>query len=310
VIERVLISCASALVLLSCLSAIAAERPATRPAITLDLGGGVTLKLVDIPPGKFMMGSPEMEKDRGKDEKQHAVTISKAFYMGVTDVTVDQFAAFVKESGYTTDAEKTGNDENRKARGHSWRDPGFEQKGNHPVVNVSWNDAHAFCDWLSRKSGKKVTLPTEARWEYACRAGTTTTFFWGDDREAGQGWLNARDQSCRKVVLFTPAQWLWTSWDDGFPYTSPVDTFKPNPFGLYDMAGNVYQWCEDRYGDYDESKAVDPIGSETGGVRVLRGGCWFGSLIRCRPANRNWNDAAAWTTYFGFRVTVLPAGAE
>ena len=177
-------------------------------AMTVDLGDKVTMKLVQVPAGKFTMGSPEAEKkaavkeavaagnsekdatDVFKDEVQHEVTISKPFYMGITHVTVDQFAAFVKDSGYKTEAEKDGwaggfeikdgklND--KRVNGCSWRKPSFDQKGDHPVVQVSWNDAKAFCDWLSKKSGKTVVLPTEAQWEYACRAGTKTAYPWGD----------------------------------------------------------------------------------------------------------------------------------
>ncbi|MCX5683322.1 MAG: SUMF1/EgtB/PvdO family nonheme iron enzyme, partial [Planctomycetota bacterium] len=165
--------------------------------LTLDLGGGATMKLVLIPAGKFLMGSPATEKDRSKDEVQHEVMIGKPFYMGITSVTVDQFAAFVKDSGYKTDAEKDGfsvvfeikdgTSMKKEVDGCSWRNPGFDQKGDHPVVQVSWNDARAFCDWLSKKSGKTVVLPTESQWEYACRAGSKTAYLWGDNPDDGKG---------------------------------------------------------------------------------------------------------------------------
>ena len=138
------------------------------------------------------------------------MTISKPFYMGVTHVTVDQFAAFVKDSGYKTDAEKDGwsvgfeikdgKIDVKKVDGCSWRNPSFDQKGDHPVVQVSWNDAKAFCDWLSKKSGKTVGLPTEAQWEYACRAGTKTAYPWGDNPDDGKGWANCADQSLKKKI--------------------------------------------------------------------------------------------------------------
>ena len=144
------------------------------------------------------------------------MTISKPFYMGVTHVTVDQFAAFVKDSGYKTDAEKDGwsvgfeikdgKFVRQKMDGCSWRNPSFDQKGDHPVVQVSWNDAKAFCDWLSKKSGKTVTLPTEAQWEYACRAGTTTAYPWGDNPDDGKGWANCADQSLKKKIPNQPAE--------------------------------------------------------------------------------------------------------
>src|ERR1035437_9439728 len=192
-----------------------AQPAATRAAagakeLTLDLGNKVTLKLVQIPAGKFLMGSPETEKDRGKDQVQHEVTISKPFYMGSTHVTVDQFAAFVKDSGYKTDAEKDGWSYGfeikdgkiavRTVNGCSWRNPSFDQKGDHPVVQVSWNDAKAFCDWLSKKRGRTVMLPTEAQWEYANRAGATTAYPWGDNPDDGKGWGNCADQSLKNKL--------------------------------------------------------------------------------------------------------------
>ena len=166
--------------------------------LTLDLGDKVKLELVLIPAGSFTMGSPESEKYRGSDEKQHTVTISKPFYMGVTHVTVDQFAVFAKDAGYKSDAEKQGSASSIRivdgksafkmnVPGVSWRNPTYPQRGDHPVVWVSWNDARAFCDWLSKKSGLTVRLPTEAEWEYACRAGTQTAYPWGDNPDDGKG---------------------------------------------------------------------------------------------------------------------------
>ncbi len=175
---------AAVAMLFACAPAPPSSGPASagQPAkeLTLDLGDKVTLKLVEIPAGKFLMGSPTTEKVRDTNESQHEVTITKPFYMGITHVTVDQFAAFAKDANYKTDAEKSGQVvgleikdgmmQPDSTRGHSWRDPGFPQTGNHPAVVISWNDAQAFCDWLAKKSGKNVQLPTEAQWEYACRA--------------------------------------------------------------------------------------------------------------------------------------------
>jgi len=295
--------------------------PRTQPAstraaaganeLTLDLGDKVTLKMVQIPAGRFLMGSPQTEKGRQDDEVQHEVTISKPFYMGVTHVTVDQFAAFVKDSGYKTDAEKDGwsaalsitagvLDANKTA-GCSWRSPSFDQKGDHPVVQVSWNDATAFCGWLSKRSGRTVALPTEAQWEYACRAGTQTAYPWGDNPDDGKGWANCADQSLKRRVPNSAAQIGFFSWDDGFVFTSPVGSFKANAFGLYDMIGNADQWCEDRYGDYDTGAATDPIGAKTGGFRVVRGGSWF-DFEGCRSGSRGGTDPDFRCGYYGFRV--------
>ena len=293
-----------------------AAAPVPQPVkeLVLDLGDKVTLKLVQIPAGKFLMGSPEIEKDRIKDEVQHEVTISKPFYMGVTHVTVDQFAQFVKESGYKTEAEKAGwsigfeikdgEFDFKKVDGCSWRNPNFDQKGDHPVVQVSRNDSKAFCDWLSKKSSKTVVLPTEAQWEYACRAGTKTAYPWGDDLDDGKAWANCADQSLKKKLPNAPAEWKFFSWDDGFVFTSPVRSFKANAFGLYDMTGNAWQWCQDRYGDYEKGAATDPTGADTGGLGVLRGGSWAGIPRSCRSANRNGYNPGYRGGSYGLRVVV------
>ena len=310
-----------------------AAGPSSQPAkeLTLDLGNGVSMKLVQIPAGKFTMGSPESEKRQAvkeavaagvsevdakksfADEVQHEVTISKPFYMGISHVTVDQFAAFVKDSGYKTDAEKDGwsigfeikdgKFDFKKVNGCSWRNPSFDQKGDHPVVLVSWNDAKAFCDWLSKKSSKTVVLPTEAQWEYACRAGTKTAYPRGDNPDDGKGWANCADQSLKKKI---PNQegWGFFSWDDGYVFTSPVASFKANAFGLYDMNGNACHWCQDRYGAYEQGAATDPTGADTGGLRVLRGGSWLHGAGDCRSACRYWEDPVGRGDGVGFRVAV------
>ena len=257
------------------------------------------------------MGSPETEKGRDTDEVQHEVTISKPFFLGMTHVTVDQFAAFVNASGYKTDAEKEGASDGLEIKdgrlnlisvaGCSWQNPGFEQKGDHPVVQVSWNDATKFCEWLAQKSGKRVVLPTEAQWEYACRAGTTTAYPWGDNPDAGQGWANGADQSLKKKVPNAPADWAFFTWDDGFAFTSPVARFKANAFGLYDMIGNANQWCQDPYAIYvdpDKRKSV------AGSARVPRGGSWYNDPSRCRSALRSWREPSTRYVDCGFRVAV------
>ena len=292
--------------------------------ITLDLGDKAVLKMVLIPAGKFLMGSPESEEGHRKDEVQHEVTISKPFYMGVTHVTVDQFAAFVKESGYKTDAEREGwgwGIETRngkllpgklkngkfvaaKISGASWRDPGFDQKGDHPVVQVIWHDAKAFCDWLSKKSGKWVALPTEAQWEYACRAGTKTAWPWGDNPDEGKGWANCADQSLKKM-LPDNAGITCFGWDDGFVFTAPAGSFRSNAFGLFDMIGNAAHWCQDRYGDYGTGAVADPTGAEAGMARVIRGGSWNNyAPSNCRSASRYRFAPDHRNERYGFRIIV------
>lgn len=266
--------------------------------MTLDLGNKVTLKLVQVPAGRFTMGSPETEENRAEDEVQHDVTISKPFYLGIVHVTVDQFAAFVQESGYKTEAEKAGWSYNvvlrdgnigEKTAGISWRNPGFDQTGDHPAVQVSWNDAKTFCDCLSKKSGKRVRPPTEAEWEYACRAGTKTAYPWGDNPGDGKGLANCADQNLKKNLPNAPADWTFFSWDDHFVFTSPVGSFKANAFGIYDMIGNALEWCSDCYGPYDERPVIDPAGPvrlNDNSSHVLRGGAWSGLVPCCRAAAR------------------------
>jgi formylglycine-generating enzyme len=290
--------------------------------LTLDLGNKVMMNLALVPAGKFLMGSPETEAGRDAYETQHEVRISKPFYMGVTHVTVDQFAAFVRDSDYRTDAEKAGwsngfeikdgKIEFKKVEGCSWRNPTFAQKGDHPVVQVTWNDAQAFCAWLSKKSGRTVELPTEAQWEYACRAGTKTAYPWGDNPDDGKGWDNCADQSLRGKTPVGYGGEGFFSWDDGFAFTAPAGTFKANALGLYDMHGNVWQWCQDRHGDdgvdYGREAAVDPTGQETGNKRVLRGGTWISAPRGCRSAYRGWLEPDQGYDNGGFRVVVAEAG--
>jgi formylglycine-generating enzyme required for sulfatase activity len=167
------------------------------------------MKLVLIPAGKFMMGSPESEKDRRPNEEQHEVEIKQPFFLGIHEVRVRDFRAFVEDAGYQTEAEKAHSK-------NSWQKPAIAQTEDHPVVLVSWNDAQAFCAWLTKKEGKKYRLPTEAEWEYACRAGTKTPYYTGED-EAGL-------REAANLRYYT---------------TTPVGQFKANAFGLFDMHGNV-----------------------------------------------------------------------
>src|SRR5262249_33763401 len=161
---------------------------------------------------------------------------------------------------------------------YTWRWVGRRQTERHPVLNVSWNDAVAFCEWLSeqeRKEGWTYRLPTEAEWEYACRAGTSTPFSCGDIVWSLRKHANLADASLRpKLKGRAYDNWGFAPWDDGCPFDAPVGSFRPNPWGLYDMHGNVLQWCQDRYGAryYRLSEKDDPQGPKTGKFRVVRGG--------------------------------------
>ena len=287
----------------------------------LDLGNGAIVILVCIPPGKFLMGCPDPKEDGYSDQVPHEVLLTQAFYMAATPVTVDQFAAFAKDTGYETEGEKAGSSlgfeikvtpagpslEPKTVAACSWRSPGFEQKGSHPVVEVSWNDAQAFCAWLSKKSGWTVALPTEAQWEYACRAGTKTIYPWGDNPDGGRGWANCGDRSFKKKLGGTFAM-AGFGWDDGFVFTSPVGSFNRNAFGLYDMIGNVKQWCQDWYGPYGKGAVTDPTGPVTGRGRVIRGASWLSIPWNCGSAARHMDAAENRDCDVGFRIVVTASG--
>jgi len=219
-----------------------AKRVGLPAAQELDLGGGVTMEFVLIPAGKFMMGSPETEKGRFADETQHEVTISKPFYMGKYSVTQEQYEAITGTNPSNFKGVKS------------------------PVENVSWEDAQEFCKKLSAKSGKTVQLPTEAQWEYACRAGTISAYYCGDE-----------EADLARVA--------WRSLNSGGT-THPVGQKEPNAWVLYDMHGNVWEWCEDLFGEYPTGVATDRRGSRTGTGRVLRGGSWNSNPWVCRSAVR------------------------
>lgn len=314
-----------------------AEKPS--PSITNSIG----MRLVKIPAGAFMMGNheaaeemprsfPQYEAERFQLDDEypvHKVRITRAFYLGAYAVTVGEFRKFVEASHYATDAERyddvsspPGSDRKRSGYGGygynretgkldeqrnpkvNWREVGFPQTERHPVTNVSWNDAVAFCKWLSEKEKKSYRLPTEAEWEYACRAGTTTRYYAGDDPELLVTIANSYDRSTAKV---DPD---WTRFalkgDDGFEFTAPVGRFAPNKFGLYDMHGNVWQWVSDRYGAdyYAHSPVDDPQGPATGGKRVRRGGGWATWAFYCRSSFRNYNTPQSRYFNLGFRVVL------
>jgi len=258
------------------------------PETVLDLGNDVQMRLVLIPAGKFIMGSPATEAGRGGDEgPQHAVTISKPFYMGVFEVTQEQYEQVMGAN------------------------PSRFKGATNPVEWVSWDDAVEFCRKLSARTGKKVMLPTEAQWEYACRAGTTTAFHTGDELKPGQA--NAGIPS-------NPGVWdRIMAWVEKFLpqkaktiQTTPAGSFPPNGFGLYDMHGNVWEWCSDWHADsyanlpagQAGAKNQDPTGPDSGASRVLRGGSWGGDPQLCRSALRFRLTPDYRICDVGFRVAV------
>jgi formylglycine-generating enzyme required for sulfatase activity len=249
-------------------------------------------EMIVVPPGSFSMGSPTNEEQRFENEgPQHPVTISRAFAVGKFMVTVDQFADFVKATGYDAGSKCQTQEEKYDERsGRSFLKPGFPQTGSNPAVCLNWNDAKAYVQWLAKKTGRAYRLLTEAEWEYAARAGTSTRYFWGD--EIGIG--NANCAGCG------------SQWDR--KQTAPVGSFKPNAFGLYDMLGNAWQWLED-------CKSIDYKGAPVDGSawtsgdcigigHVNRGGSWLAFPWNLRAAARfslAWG-AAVRTCDQGFRV--------
>jgi formylglycine-generating enzyme required for sulfatase activity len=253
-------------------------------------GGGEGPEMVWIPAGSFQMGG-----SGDSDEKPvHEVSVDR-FAMGQDEVTVGEFRQFVSATGYKTDAEKKGDcwsykDGWKKVKGANWHNPGFSQNNNHPVVCVSWNDATAYTNWLSQQTRQQYRLPTEAEWEYAARAGTTTKYWWGD--KIGSNKANCRNSDS----------------GDSFDYTAPVGSFDANPFGIHDTVGNVWEWVRDWYDSdyYRNSPPHDPNGPSRGTYRVLRGGAWNASASDCRVAVRYHSGPGGRLLSLGFRLLRQP----
>ncbi len=235
------------------------------PSFTNSIGQ----KFVLIPAGSFMMGSPTSEPKRDDDERQHRVTISKPFYMQTTEVTQGQWQAVMGSN--PSHFSSCGDD--------------------CPVEQVSWNDAQEFIRRLNAKEGtNQYRLPTEAEWEYACRAGTTTPFAFGSCLSTNQANYDGNYPlpGCNKGAYRGS--------------TVSAGSFAPNSWGLHDMHGNVWEWCRDRYGDYPSGSVTDPAGPSSGSFRVNRGGSWFFNARDCRSAYRSRSDPGGRSFDLGFRL--------
>lgn len=300
------------------------------------------LVLVLIPPGEFFMGSSpaqgefavkwlaripriapgEEERLRNEEQPQHRVNLSRPFWIGQTEVTIGQFRAFVDQTKYVTETERFGGGNSKKTdetdpvkRKAVWHSPGFPITDEHPVSQITWNDMLAFCNWLSEQDRLPVVyeknaagewsrkpgtigfrLPTEAEWEYACRAGTTTHYSFGDDvaQLDDHAWFNRTAEKNGKIG------------------SRPVATKRANPFGLFDMHGNVWERCEDYFDPkwYRNSPATDPVGPPIGSNRMVRGGGWHYYDLHARCAYRNNYAPTARTASTGFRVVRSLAPAE
>lgn len=249
------------------------------------------------------MGSPGSEDGHSRDEGPvHNVKIA-AFALSKTEITRGQFAAFVKKTKYST-ADTCWTLEGGKFadRKGSWHEPGYIQDDKHPVTCINWNDAKAYAKWLSRKTGKPYRLPTEAEWEYAARGNTSTARYWGANPAEACSYANAADKTAQ-AQIHGATSWSAHNCTDGFAYTAPVGSFKPNAFGLNDMLGNVWEWTEDSYHHNYEGAPTD--GSAWQGddaKRVLRGGSWNNGTQNTRAAVRNSNKPALRFSIFGFRL--------
>jgi len=300
--------------------------------LPVEFTNSVGMKLVLISPGEFVMGSPESYGElaaafaayqartkattRGYEGEQpaHKVRISKPFYLGAYEVTVGQFRQFADSANYCTDMELDGvgawgpdpstGEVRRRNPMYTWRNTEWTQTMEHPVVSITCHDADEFCQWLSQQEERTYRLPTEAEWEYACRAGTTSWYCNGNSPDELTTVGNVADQTA-KLTFSTWVKAVATS--DGYVYTAPVGVFQPNAFGLYDMHGNVEEWCADWYNPfyYDSSPRDDPAGpSSSGGYRVSRGGAWAFGPGSCRSATRNGALTRVRANYLGLRVAL------
>ena len=251
-------------------------------------GYAVPTNLVAIPAGSFVMGSPTNEPARGTDETQHTVTISQSFCMGKFEVTQAEYLAVMgnNPSYYTGDLSR-------------------------PVETVSWQDATNYCAQLTARersagrlpAGYGYRLPTESEWEYACRAGTTTAFHYGSALRSGMANFHGYYEypPCGGSTRYCPnPSGIYLG------RTTSVGSYVPNAWGLYDMHGNVWEWCQDWYGTYPSGSVSDPQGAPTGSRRVIRGGDWDNYAIICRSAQRYYYNPTYRYYYFGFRVVLAP----
>ena len=291
-----------------------------------EVTNSIGVRLLLIPKGSFQMGSTPEEKGSDDDEKQHSVTITHDYYLGVFEVTQAQYK---KVMGKNPSYFQGNNVATRiPAKKHPETGRTIEEEkiipvntDNHPVEFVSWEEAVEFCKRLSdlpeeKKAGRVYRLPTEAEWEYACRAGTKTAYSFGADRNVLKDFDWFGDNSGGKIIN---SDRIWEkSREDVDIYiekllenggkTHPVGTKKANPWGLYDMHGNVCEWCSDWYGNYPKQAITDPIGPKLGSYRVGRGGSWGDGAAFCRSAFRCWGAPSDRDGLLGFRVALSSSG--
>ncbi len=269
---------------------------AARYRVPVAFENHIGLRFVIIPPGTFLMGSSDDEQGRRADETQHEVTLSRPFYIQITEVTNAQFRR--------CDVWRVGRDHDSGGfRGHSL------DGDDHPAVQVSWDTASEFARWLSHEDRpRRYVLPTEAQWESACRARAGSRFWWGAAATEGWRFANVNDARTKQSLRL-----MWDGWrrDDGHRVTAPVASYRPSRWGLYDMTGNVWEWCADWYGRYPSGPVVNPRGPRDGRARVLRGGSWLIGPALARSATRVRDGPSARSMNVGFRlVSPLPESSK
>ncbi len=310
IVHKLLIAVWAVAAALSCAPAWTADA-ASAPSGVPARGCEACPEMMPIPGGEFMMGSAAGESERDDDELPQRRVRVKPFAIGRTEVTVAQWRQFARASGYLTEAERNLYEpgcftwapepvEWAWRAGRSWREPGWSQKDNEPVVCISWTDAQAYVRWLDQHSGiKGWRLPTEAEWEYAARAGSTTRRHWGDDPDYCE-YANGTDRT------LGPNGRAWTqihACKDGHWYAAPVGRYRPNAWGLHDMMGNVWEWVQDCYLPYAGAPS-DGSAHETNGCRgrVVRGGAWDDPPAVLRSAERFWLGAGNRNNNIGLRL--------
>ncbi|MBP3532130.1 MAG: formylglycine-generating enzyme family protein [Thermoguttaceae bacterium] len=265
---------------------------------------GVDFAFRYCPAGTFWMGSPESEEGREDDETQHRVKLTRGFWMLETPVTVGMWRSFAKTTGYRMGDGYNGEGgwgvnvfgEFVQSLSFTWENPGFpesfRQTDDHPATQIDWAGAVAFCDWLAKETRMPIRLPTEAQWEYACRAGTMTPYFWGST-------LNGDKANCDGILPYgTVVEGKFLA------RTTEVGSYYANPWGLYDMHGNVGEWCADWYDNYSVVSQFDPTGPEKGMERILRGGGWGDFAEVCRSAKRSHDKPTCRFHDCGFRLAI------
>ncbi len=336
----------------------AATLAADAPAVATNKIG---IRLIGFPPGGYVRGAihgDQLRKNHpfstggtGSHDARpaHRVKLTRPFRIGATEVTVGQFRTFVVATGYRTTAEQNGTgalafcpaaekglDQFAMNKECTWRNPGFEQTDDHPVVCVSWQDAMAFCRWLSEVESVTYRLPTEAEWEYAARAGSTTSYLGGDSADTVYAYGNVADAALEAahpgMTLRQRIARLGKGEGDGFVFTAPVASLQPNQRGLFDTHGNVWEWCSDKfhpryYTELTGASAmsrdpsalpvvVDPTGPDTtihhqyGDWRTVRGGAWCSGPLTSRTAERSFAESSDAFVYTGFRVVAEMVATE